>query len=879
MRRILITLLTLAALGAAGWTLYQWSRPVQGPADPWRAVPAPSALVLQIPEAWSTWDRFTHTSQQWTALEQVPSVQAAGRLLARAAERMEHDAALRDALAGTPVLVALQRAGGDAVACVITGVLPGGPRAPLATIAELLGSDAAAAQALSRGGVVQVRPDTALPALSFTVQDGLWILANSPDAMDGALLQLRSGTPITADERFAAAMRTLGAGSDAHLMVHPRRAQRLLHTWWQPALVDELSMPDAWTALDVRARPDALLMSGLLFPAGPDTLLDAIARQGTGTHMAARALPAAVTTMQVQHVADPQQWLIDLGRADAPHADVLFHWVAGAIGTASAPATSADPAGRWAFFTAADPDEAGEALLSLCTEGCDTLRYREHRLVHMPVARPLAPVAGPAFADWESPWWTILGDLVLFSDAPMDLVRCIDVWHDGRSLAEHARTVAWVDRIGLTAGHTFWCDVGRSLDQLAAGMREPFAEAVRSGTPWGAFGGATVRIDPGPRGHLQVVAGLQYAPVQRTAGSVLWSTPLESPVISGPHVVRNHVNGTREVLVQDARHRIHLVGSTGKILWSRQLEGPVLGAVHQVDRFRNGKLQLLFNTAERLHLIDRNGKDVGGFPVDLRPGAAAPVAVFDYDGTHDYRLVVPLTDGSLANHGIDGLAVKGWEPARLPAAATNAVHHVRILNKDFLVAVDGGGRVSLLDRRGMVRERCDLVLGEGAEVQRLVPGSSIGATRIIWSMPDGSLMEAPLHGQPTTLHPPMPGRTWWADLDADGRGEVVRMSNDTLMVLREGRALWTRVVHGLRPMFRPYAFGQGVWALAAVRAEAERVALVNDRGHEMEGLPVPGVVPPAIADLNADGALELITATADGTLVAHRIPSVTGVQR
>jgi hypothetical protein len=878
MRRIILTLLVTAALAGAGWTLYQWNRPVPRAADPWQAVPAQSAVVLHIPEAWGTWDRFTHTSQLWTALEEVPGVRAAARLLGGAAERMEHDAALRDALSGTPVIVALQRAGGDAVACVVAGVLPPGQSAPLRTIVELLGADAAAAQALAGGGVVQVRPDTALPMLSFTVQRGLWLLANTPDAMDGALLQLNGGTAITDDSLFTAAHRTLGAGSDAHLMLHTQRAHRLLHTWWTPDAVERPHVPDAWVALDLRTRPDALLMSGLLFPAGPDTLLEAIARQGSGTHTAARALPDAVTVMQVQHIADAVQWLADHGRADAPHADALFHWVHGPIGTATAPADDAGPARHWAFFTAADPEEAAEALHALCADGCDTLTYRGHRMARLPRPHLHDPVAGHRFADLERPWWTVLGEVVLFSDAPTALVRSIDVWNDGRSLAEHGRTTAWNERIGTSAGRMLWCDVGRSTGLLAEGMRAPYADAMRSGTPWGAFGGATVRVEPGPRGHLQVVAGLQYAPVQRKAPTVLWATPLESPVAGGPHVVRNHVTGTREVFVQDDAHRVHLIGGTGKVLWSRQLEGPIMGGVHQVDRFRNGKLQLLFNTEKRLHLIDRNGKDVGGFPADLKPAATAPVAVFDYDGTRDYRLVVPVDDGRLLNIGIDGLAVKGWEAARMPTPATNPVYHVRILNKDFIVAVDGGGRVSLLDRRGVVREPCELVLGPGAVVQQIVPGGSIGATRIVWSLPDGSLKEAPLQGAETVLHGPAAGTCWWADLDGDGRAETVRIAGDSLVVQRDGRPVWSRVISGLRPEFRPYAFARGAWAVAAVRADG-RVGLVDDRGHDMQGLPVAGVRAPAIADLNGDGELELIVATAEGIVAAHRIPSVAGEQR
>src|SRR5690606_38976226 len=135
-------------------------------ADPWRAVPSHAAVVLRVPDAWSAWDRFSHTSQLWGAFEKVPSVAAAGKLLARTAARMEQDATLRDAFLGTPVLVTILRGGGDAIGCTFTGLMPSGEHAPLLAMTELLGADAAAAKSLSQGGTIQVRPDTALPALS-----------------------------------------------------------------------------------------------------------------------------------------------------------------------------------------------------------------------------------------------------------------------------------------------------------------------------------------------------------------------------------------------------------------------------------------------------------------------------------------------------------------------------------------------------------------------------------------------------------------------------------------------------------------------------------------------------------------------------------------
>src|SRR5690606_16456743 len=149
------------------------------------------------------------------------------------------------------------------------------------------------ARALAGGGVVQARPDSALPTFSLCVRKGLWLLTSSANVMDEALLQLESGTAITSDPVLAQAIGTLGAGTDAHVLAHTIRAQRLLNTWWTPGAIEHIGLPAGWAALDVRARPDALLMSGLLVPDGEHPLLTALRDQGTGRSSLHRLLPAS----------------------------------------------------------------------------------------------------------------------------------------------------------------------------------------------------------------------------------------------------------------------------------------------------------------------------------------------------------------------------------------------------------------------------------------------------------------------------------------------------------------------------------------------------------------------------------------------------------
>ncbi len=882
MRRFLSILLLLAIVGATAWTLYKWNRTTTTAVDPWAALPARSAVVIEIPDAWSTWDKFTHTSQLWATAEAIPSAAAMGRLMARTMERAENDAALRSALTDVPVFVSVTRTGSEQIDLLFACVPRAANGVPLQAFGELLKADDASIAAIQRGEVVQVKPDSSLPALSLSVQQGLWLLATSPTMMDEALLQLKSSESLAKDSLLSAARKSLGGGSDAHVLVHIERARALLHRWWTPAMIDALDLPTGWAALDVRARPDAFLLSGLLFADAPDRAMVAMSEQGVGRNDLARWMPATVNAWQVQEVSDADRFLKDLGLVDpdtAANVNELFRWVNGNIGRASVLDSTAAATTQWTYFQTDDVESAIEGLNSLCPTGtCDTASYRGTRIVHLPLYNTYERLLGDAYADLQQPWWCVLNDVVVFSAKQQNLLTVIDAWNDGRTLAEDRRTNTWTDRIASSAGHTLRWDVARAANGFSQGMKDDARSELRAHNDILArLGGLSIQLSPAQHGRVHLAIGLQHAPLEERATGIHWSTPIPTGVTRKPDVLRNHNTGTREVLVQDGEHRIHLLGSTGKKLWSYALDGPILGEVHQVDRFRNGKLQILLNTADRLYLIDRNGKDVGGFPAKFPVKATAPIAVFDYDAQRDYRILVPVADGRLLNYGLEGTPVTGWEEPRLAAPVTNSAVHLRIKNKDYLLVVDGLGKVYLLDRRGAERDKTSLELGAASTLLSVQPGLELMSTELLWTDSSGGVWSAGLNSKPSSVASAQLGWIGVGSLGQDGHNDLIRVVNDSVIVSHAGKVLLTLSFGApLLPGAWPYQLEKGTTTYGLMIPEREQVTLINGAGMELDGMPLRGATPLSIADLDLDGTMELITVTSDGHVVAyHALPAST----
>ena len=106
-RRLPVILLLLAILGAAAWTLFRWNSPVARKTDPWKALPARSAVIIEVPTPLTTWERWTHTAQLWDAIALTPGARSLDALLKRVSALAETQPVLVERLNEGNLLVVL----------------------------------------------------------------------------------------------------------------------------------------------------------------------------------------------------------------------------------------------------------------------------------------------------------------------------------------------------------------------------------------------------------------------------------------------------------------------------------------------------------------------------------------------------------------------------------------------------------------------------------------------------------------------------------------------------------------------------------------------------------------------------------------------------
>lgn len=251
---------------------------------------------------------------------------------------------------------------------------------------------------------------------------------------------------------------------------------------------------------------------------------------------------------------------------------------------------------------------------------------------------------------------------------------------------------------------------------------------------------------------------------------------LDRDIITKPFIVKNHTNGHREVLLQDSAFMVHLISSEGRILWKDSVSAPIIGDVTQIDYYGNGKLQYFFVTENQLHIIDREGNDVSGFPLSL-DYAIGHAAVIDYDNSKRYRFLVSDIRGNIYMYDKEGKNLEGWTPLSMDSRLSSAPGHLRVRGKDYIYAVQENGAVKILNRRGEMYPGFPLKLEDKIKSPLFIEiGANAAQTKFTTITENGLLVQFNLEGKVLSreqLYKPSAATTFRIVPGALNRGYVI----------------------------------------------------------------------------------------------------------
>ena len=127
----------------------------------------------------------------------------------------------------------------------------------------------------------------------------------------------------------------------------------------------------------------------------------------------------------------------------------------------------------------------------------------------------------------------------------------------------------------------------------------------------------------------------------------------------GPFKVKNSGTGKMNEFYQNS-HNALCLREDGKDLWGIPFSKPICGRAGTVDFYANGKLQILFGAGSSIHLLDRLGRYVTGFPLDLKKEILLGPDIYDFSGKRKYNILVLHKDNTIEMYNLQGVRPASW---------------------------------------------------------------------------------------------------------------------------------------------------------------------------------------------------------------------------
>lgn len=322
---------------------------------------------------------------------------------------------------------------------------------------------------------------------------------------------------------------------------------------------------------------------------------------------------------------------------------------------------------------------------------------------------------------------------------------------------------------------------------------------------------------------------------------------LGSPIISRPVIVKSHVNGEDEVLIQDSSYMLYHLSASGKVLWQKALNEQIVGDIHQVDFFTNGKLQFFFATSNHLHIIDRLGNYVAPYPQEIKIRDIQYAALVDYDKSKKYRFLLADKSGKLWMFDKEAKNLEGWTPKNVEGELITPAKHYRIRGKDYILAMRKDGYVYLSTRRGENIKGFPLNLEArpNGDVY-LETGNTLASTNFICISKDGFRIRFNLDGKimsrETLIKPSF--ETQFSLIAEQSGKSYVMLQQDTkkLAVLQEdGKEIFSNAFVGTNHAeVNYYDFGAGKIYFTVTDLEQELSFIYDGKGKLLNSTPLEG---------------------------------------
>lgn len=323
--------------------------------------------------------------------------------------------------------------------------------------------------------------------------------------------------------------------------------------------------------------------------------------------------------------------------------------------------------------------------LSMLLDGEDAVNMKNYRPQIHPYAYSgfAASLFGTLFSIKDESFFTYIdGWIISGSEA------AVNEYVSGRALEntlmEYMSDAGLPDRMsGKEMSFASYFSVTESADAAGAIFSKDFAASLSASAEGITYEPVTLSVSM-VKSMPEISVEIDRVSVRKSKPPVFERDTLVE-VSKGPFRVKNSGTGRMNLFYQQDNLYLCLQEESGKGIWGAPFSAPICGRAGTVDYFANGKLQILFASGSKLYLIDRLGRFVSPFPVDLGKEILLGPDIYDFNGARRYNVMVLHTDNTIDMYNLQGRKPQQWKGITARETIKGLPEPVKVGGKTFWV--------------------------------------------------------------------------------------------------------------------------------------------------------------------------------------------------
>lgn len=562
---------------------------------------------------------------------------------------------------------------------------------------------------------------------TYAISKGVFMFSRTSFLVEDAIRQLKSGISFNKTKTFTKTGTKFGTDESILLFVNHFGLHDMLTGYInseRSGFMEAINNICRWTRFSIKPESNSILFKGLSSSYDSTDLFSSLQNQSVANSICASVIPARTAFLLNFCVPDINKTLSKLRsnghyfipeNSTSAYIDslnkkynfnlnrLMTGWNKKEIALVITEPGSMDLTNNtYALIrteNTADAMQSLEKIQNAVGKSRNNEKYRSHTISNFNLNSVVPLFYGNMFIDIEQSFYTTIRDFVVFANSPSILKSLIDDYEDKKILANEADFISHNKNSILQGQFNIYFNFQRGTNILRSISNEDISMKlindgiIKKSVQSFAFSASA------KNGMTSSMGRIDFSGKIKKEIHLLWSSQLDTTPATPPFVIVNGEN--KFIAIQDNELNLNFYNDAGRLLWKKYLGEKILSTIYYIDQYNNGECQMLFNTTNKLYLIDTKGDSISNFPIRLPAPATNGCLLKDFDGFKKFEIYIACQNGSIYAYEISGKPLPQWITKQMTFGINHDFIPFRLNNNDFILAY-GDNSQFIIDRKGKI---------------------------------------------------------------------------------------------------------------------------------------------------------------------------------